>query len=384
VRCLLVCAGGSGAILPMVPLAHALRGAGHQVIAGGHAENLPDFLGAGVPAVAAPQKSPKDYRDHRDGRLVPLAGDLDDRAAVLGAILAYIAVDSRRDLLDLVHRWRPDLIVGGPLAYVAPLLSAELRVPYVAVEWGHAEPMNWHQATLAELRDLGFLEVPEPAHRLVMSPEGIRPSSGVAAKWMRYLPAEPMRYVPYAPPARIEPWMHTKGDRPRVWFSGGSRVSDDYALDYLNGLIDIAARLDVEPLIATPEHVAERLGGVKARVGWLPFDVLAPTCDLAVHHGGGSTMLGFVANGVPQVIIPYMPEAAIYNQPLAEYGAAKVLPVGDTAPADLLAACREVLAEPSYRLAAGRLRAEMEAAPTPSGLVERLEGIAATALAAEA
>lgn len=380
-RCLLAVAGGSGAILPMVPLAHALRGAGHQVIAAGHAESLPDFLGAGLPAVAAPVKSPKDYRDHRDGRLVPLSDDLDERAAVLGAILAYIAVDGREELLELVHRWRPDLVIGGPLAYVAQLLSAELSVPYVAVEWGHAEPINWHQVTLAELRGRGFADLPEPAIRLAMAPEGIRPLSGDAAKWMRYLPADPMRYVPYAPPARIQPWMHTKGDRPRVWFSGGSRVSDDYALDYLNGLIDIAARLDVEPLIAAPQQVADRLGRARgaaaARVGWLPFDVLAPTCDLAVHHGGGSTMLGFVANGVPQVIMPYMPEAAIYNRPLADYGAARVLPVGDTPPADLLDVCREVLADPSYRLNADRLRAETLAAPTPAELVERLEGVAA-------
>jgi UDP:flavonoid glycosyltransferase YjiC (YdhE family) len=383
-RCLLVCAGGPGAILPMVPLAHALRGAGHQVIAAGHAESLPNFLGAGLSAVTAPQKSPRDYRDHRDGRMVELSDDLDERADVLGGILAHIAVDGRGDLFGLVQRWRPDLIVGGPLAYVAPLLSSELRVPYVAVEWGHAEPFNWHEATLAELRRLGFADVPEPARRLVLSPESIRPSSGVAAKWMQYLPAEPMRYVPYAPPTQIEPWIHTRDDRPRVWISGGSRVSDDYALDYLRGLIDAGARLDVELLIATPEHVAQRLGDVaaKARVGWLPFDVLAPTCDLAVHHGGGSTMLGFVANGVPQVIMPYMPEAAIYNQPIAESGAARVLPVADTTPEDLLAVCREVLAEPSYRLAADRLRAEMRAAPTPSGLVGALEDVAATVDAA--
>jgi UDP:flavonoid glycosyltransferase YjiC (YdhE family) len=373
--------GGAGAILPLVPLAHAVRGAGHAVIAAAHAEFVPILLGAGVPAVAAPRKAPRDYRVIRDGKLQPLTADLDERAGVLGAIGAQIAADGYHELLELVERWRPDIIVGGPLAYVAPLLSSKLGVPHVAVEFGMAEPLNWHLATLDELARLGFAELPPPAGRLVLCPESVRPNGTPDTGPMRYLPATPLRYVPYATARPVEPWMYDKGHRPRVWVSAGSRVSADYALDHLMGLIRAAAELDVELLIATPDDVAERLGAdaTRGRVGWLPFDVLAPTCDLAVHPGGGSTMLGCLAHAIPQVIIPYMPEAAVYAEPLRAYGAAKLLDADVTGPADILAACQEVLAEPEYRRAADRLRAELVAAPGPAATVVALEEIASAA-----
>ncbi len=379
-KTLIVYEGGAGAILPLVPLAHGLRSAGHEVMASAHAEFTSILLEAGVPAVAAPHKSPRDYRVIRDGKLVPLGDDLDERAVVLGAIGAQIAADTYHALLDLAERWRPDLIIGGPLAYAAPLLSAKLDIPFVAVEFGMAEPVNWHLATLSELDRLGCAELATPVLCLSMCPESIRPSVATdPQERMRYLPAEPLRYLPFAPAQPVEPWMYSRGSRPRVWVSGGSRVSDDYALDYLTGLISAAAELDVELLVATPDHLAARLGTTSehARVGWLPFDVLAPTCDLAVHHGGGSTMLGCLANGIPQVIIPFMPEAEVYVDPVRAYGAAKVVPAEENTPTRVLAACQEVLAEPSYREASTRLQAEMAAAPSPWATVARLERLVA-------
>ncbi|UUU30249.1 DUF1205 domain-containing protein [Streptomyces sp. CA-210063] len=373
-RCLFVIEGGAGAVLPLVPLAQALRSAGHEVIAATHAESMPSMLGAGIPAVAAPRKSPKDYRVVRDGQLVPLTGDKDERAVVLGTIGASIAVDSRRELLDTARQWRPDLIVGGPLAYAAPLLSVDLEIPYVAVEFGFAEPLNWHLATVEELARQGFGELPEPACRLILCPESIRPADGP----IRYLPGQPLRYLPYSPARAVEPWMYTKRRRPRVWVSAGSRVGDDYGLDHLRGLVDSAAKLDVELLVATPDGVSERLGPLpdNARVGWLPFDILAPTCDLAVHHGGGSTVLGLAAHGVPQVVIPSLPEFGDYLLPMERAGAVKVLSAEESGPADLLLTCKDMLSETSYRNSADRLRAEMLTAPTPSAVVNGLEAIA--------
>ncbi|MGW7081746.1 nucleotide disphospho-sugar-binding domain-containing protein [Streptomyces sp. NPDC054871] len=374
-KCLFVLEGGAGAILPLVPLAQALRGAGHEVIAATHAESMQSMLGAGIPTVAAPLKSPKDYRAIRDGQLVPLTGDVDERAIPLGTIGANIAVDAHRELLEMARLWRPDLIVGGPLAYAAPLLSADLDVPYVAVEFGFAEPLNWHLATLEELARQGFGELPEPAQRLILCPESFRHPDGA----MRYLPGQAMRYLPFSPARTVEPWMYAKGRRPRVWVSAGSRVGSDYGLDYLRRLVDSAARLDVELLVATPDELADRLGPLpdNTKVGWLPFDVLAPTCDLAVHHGGGSTLLGLAAHGVPQVMIPNVPEFREYLATIENSGAVKVLSAKEDTPADVLLACEELLSEASYRKSADRLRAEMLTAPTPQAMVHGLESIAA-------
>ncbi|MEO3976591.1 glycosyltransferase [Streptomyces sp. CAU 1734] len=375
-KCLVVFEGGPGAILPLIPLLHGVRSAGHDVIAAAHKEALPTLLEAGIPAVAAPQKSPKDYREVKEGKLVPLTGDLEERAAVLGRTAARMAVDSYHDLLELSGRWRPDLIVAGPLAYTAAMLSAELNIPCAAVEFGFAEPLNWHRETVKALGELGFDSLPDPELSLIMCPEEIRHGDDTA---FRRLAGEPMRYVPYSPARPLEPWMVTKGSRPRVWVSAGSRVGTDYALDHLGGLIESAAELDVELLIATPDDVAAHLGPLPehARAGWLPFDLLASTCDLAVHHGGGSTMLGFASHAIPQVMIPNVPEFEEYLAPMAATGAAKVLSAGEQTSAAVVAACRELLTDPSYRRAAAVLRDRMRSAPSPRDVVVRLEEIAA-------
>jgi UDP:flavonoid glycosyltransferase YjiC (YdhE family) len=81
---------------------------------------------------------------------------------------------------------------------------------------------------------------------------------------------------------------------------------------------------------------------------------------------------------VPQVIIPHTPEFATYYQPLADYGAAKLVPADDDMPTRVRSACGEVLTEPGYRLAAARLRVEMAAVPSPLAAVSRLESISIT------
>lgn len=383
-RCLFVFEGGAGAILPLVPLAHALRSVGHEVLAGVHSEYVPLMVEAGVPAFGAPRKGPREYRGVRDGKMLPLPTDLEERADVLGRLGAQIAADGYHELIDLAQAFRPDLVIGGPLAYAAQLLAQRLDVPSVAVEFGMAEPASWHAVTLAELDRLGFPDVGEPTLTLSLAPESIRPRPGTAAaESMRYLPAELMRYVPYAPAVTPEKWMYEPGKRPRLWLSGGSRINDDYRLDYLTGLIEAAVKLDVELFIATPPAIAERVRGISghARVGWLPFDILMPTCDLAVHHGGGSTLLGCVASGVPQVIIPYMPETEVICGPLRDQGAARVLTATTHTPAELLAVCQETLADPTYREAAVALRKEALAAPSPADTVARLERLVSTGAA---
>lgn len=51
-RVLFVFEAGDGTIFPYVPLAQAVRGAGHEVLTATHAGAVPTLLTAGLPAVA--------------------------------------------------------------------------------------------------------------------------------------------------------------------------------------------------------------------------------------------------------------------------------------------------------------------------------------------
>src|SRR5688572_15053768 len=117
-----------------------------------------------------------------------------------------------------------------------------------------------------------------------------------------------MRWVPRVSQSRLEPWMYTRPEgRHRVLITAGTRnLMLDTPGSSLRKLVDELTGTGAEVLIAALPEAAERFGAElgDVRIGWLPLDVVAPTCDLAVHHGGATTAMTLVNSGVPQLIIP--------------------------------------------------------------------------------
>jgi glycosyltransferase len=137
-------------------------------------------------------------------------------------------------------------------------------------------------------------------------------------------------------------------------------------------------------VIAAPERAAEELGAELGDVpiGWIPLDVVAPTCDLAVHHGGAATAMTFMNAGVPQLVIPDNDYAKAIAQAVCGFGAAlTVMPRQQEPGRDLAeviaASCREILSNPRYAQQAQALASEVAALPTPAEMVLTLETLAA-------
>ncbi|MFI9812601.1 glycosyltransferase [Saccharothrix variisporea] len=374
-RILFVVGGSSGVIFSLIPLAQAARNAGHQVFLAGPYDVMHTITAAGLPAVSVSELSMMDTYVDRKGDFQQIPKDLHERYLFNGRCFGRFAAGCFDGLLELADRWRPDLVVGGALAFAAPLVAAHAGVPYVkhAVDMGEPRMIDLSAAAELgpELERLGLYDMPRADLWVDTTPPSLRVADAP--------PAQLMRYVPYTTSRVLEPWMYTKGDRPRLLVSAGSRVTPDRDFDTLSGLVAKVSQLDVELLIGAPEDVAEKLRPLpdNVRAGWLPLDVLAPTCDLVMHHAGGNTVLGNMAHGVPQVLIPYLPYVVDYSTRLAEYGAAKIVdPEEDTAE-NIAQALREVLETPSYRERARELAAEMAALPTPAQVVGALEEVAA-------
>jgi UDP:flavonoid glycosyltransferase YjiC (YdhE family) len=146
-----------------------------------------------------------------------------------------------------------------------------------------------------------------------------------------------------------------------------------------------------EVLIAAPSDAAEKFGHElgDVRIGWIPLDVVAPTCDLVVHHGGATTTMTVMTAGVPHLIIPENPPGFPENthrqavaRSLSGFGAGlAVLPqeqAPDQDPAEIIAAgARDVLTTPRYAEQAAVLAGEIAALPTPAEVMRTLETIAA-------
>ncbi|WP_033662095.1 glycosyltransferase family protein [Salinispora vitiensis] len=241
-RVLFVFEAGDGTIFPYVPLAQAVRGAGHEVLTATHAGAVPTLLTAGLPAVANSSRAPRDYRTATDGSLIPLPADPVAREEELGRLGAMIGIDAHAGLQDVIVHWRPDVVVGCAGALAGPLAAAQAGVPLVrfAVDIGEI-PLR-EVSALEHLRRSGHPDLPDPALSLTTWPLSIRPAD--------VAPAEPIRHVPYATPRPFEPWMFVKGERPRVLVSAGSRVSRDYAIDHVSDMIRAGSQLNAELLIA--------------------------------------------------------------------------------------------------------------------------------------
>jgi len=370
-KVLFVVGGSSGVIFSLMPLAQAVRNAGHQVFVAGPYDVIPTITSAGLPAVNISDRSMHGMMVDRRGELQSIPADLHERYIFNGRCFGRFAAACLNGLLELADQWQPDLVVGGVLAFAAPLVAHHVGVPYVKHSVDMGEPRTIDLAAAAELgpelERLGLYDMPRHDLFIDTCPPSLRPADATAA--------QPMRYVPYTTPRPVEPWMYTRSDKPRLLVSAGSRVTPDRDFETLTGLVHKIEGLDVELLIGAPDDVAEKLQPLPAnvRAGWLPLDVLAPTCDLVMSHAGGNTVLGTMAHGVPQVLVPYLPYVVDYTRRLHEYGAARMVDPAHDSAENLVEACREVLATHSYTERARAVAAEMTAMPSPAEVVPVLE-----------
>ncbi|GLW09407.1 dNTP-hexose glycosyl transferase [Microtetraspora sp. NBRC 13810] len=347
-------------------LATAVRNAGHSVFVAGINWLLPDIASVGLSAVQISPLSEADVFAF----MAQMPEDPEELARASGRVYAEIAVEGLQPLLEMSEYWRPDVVVGGPMFYGAPLLAHHLSIPSVLLEWDRGDASIYDPGAMEVLRpvldELGIDRLPGPDLRIDICPPSLRPSDAPPAQLMRFVPVNPQR--------ALEPWMYAKGDRPRVCITGGSRV---FRGDALRRLAAGIGKLGVEVIIAAPEPVAAQLREElpDVRAGWIPLDVLAPTCDAIVHHGGGATDMTSLASGVPQ-LIAIQDVSVVEMRRLADAGAAIMLGPDEQQSENIVAACEELLANPDYRDRARGLAQEIATLPPPAEVVGLLENLA--------
>ncbi|WP_407937179.1 glycosyltransferase [Kineosporia babensis] len=334
-------AGGSqGTVFAMAPLAVAARNAGHDVLTTVDAPLLECAQAIGLPAVQTPH--PK------------------EASARLQA------------LLEVSQDWTPDVVVGG-LSYIPGLLAASLDVLYVRQYWDIL-PLRTEPGLQVELDRLGLSGAPEADLFLDVCPPGLRPSPSPTAR--------PMRWIPRNRQGRLEPWMYTRPkDRPRVLITSGTRsLMLNTPGSSMRHLVDQLISEGAEVVFAAPEGAAEQFAGQlgDVHIGWLPLDVVAPTCDLAIHHGGGATAVTFMNAGVAQVVIPENDYAKAIGAAAADFGVAQLvlpaqLPEGINLSEEIAGIAQDILSTPRYQERADELAAHIRTLPLPSQIVLELE-----------
>ncbi len=196
-------------------------------------------------------------------------------------------------------------------------------------------------------------------------------------------PTRNVRYVPYNGLSAVPGWTPQPPPRGRrvclTWGTSTTRLGENYT-SWLPTLMDALRGLDVDVVAAVTAADRARLGEVSDRVRiaeLVPMQALLPGCAAVVHQGGAGTTLTSLLHGLPQLIIAQIADQVVNASRIAETGAGRYL-IGEEASADLVReSVREILDDPAYGAAAGRLRDEMLAQDTPAALVAVLEDLAA-------
>jgi len=368
VRALIVSAPLLGHLLPLVPLAAALRDAGHDVlIATGGAALDADTRGVGVRDVAPGLR----FERIALGMLVrhPLLfrAEMAGKAGT-GAVSRMFATVNDRfadPVVELARDWRPDVVVHEPLSPAAAVAAAVTGTPAVHVENalfdGPAVAAAVVERMGATLRRHGLTALPEPALTVTVRP----PSLGGSAA------LRPMR--PGAPATDGAPdWLLRPADRPRILVSR-STVQGPAGGDPMPSVVAAAGDVDAEVVLVRPAPRTQRrpLPANVRTVGWVPLPAVLPHATAVVHHGGAGSVLAACAAGIPQLATPGPGDRRYNAELVASAGAGLAVP----APRIDAAALTRLVTEQGLAERARAVRAEIDAMPPPEALVDELAGL---------
>jgi glycosyltransferase (activator-dependent family) len=390
----------------MVPLAWALRTAGHEVRVACQPAFAPVVTQAGLTAVPVGRDATIWRMESLDPALLERARAglpspwrvVEDPANADGEELREghrVAVDEGHKLenfpligglAEFARTWEPDLVVWEPLTYAGPIAAKACGAAHARLLWSldvfGATREIYRRARGAAVDDpladwlgsygrkYGF-EFSEDMTTGQFSIDQVPPSIGLRASDLDY---RPMQYVPYGGPASTPDWLPTR--RPRIGLTLGTTATEHFG-GYVVNIADTLAALstlDVE-VVATVKDPAFGVPGNARVVPFVPLDALAPTCDVVVDHAGPGTFLTVARHGVPQLTVPWDFDEPLLARRAAAQGGSLTIRGDRATGVRIREGVERLLAEASYRTRAADLRDELRGLPSPNDVAEEIEAL---------
>lgn len=418
-RFLFSVAGGYGHLHPLMPLAHALKQAGHEVAFAVGASMSPSVEASGFTVFPLGKLSadPEYQRFQSERQDMPL-GLTTELSIYSGLWLGITPRVRTPDLVAIARQWQPDMLIRETGEYAAAIAAEHLGLPHATI------------SVLASLKGQAIFEREAPGRldpvRLAWS---LPPDPDLSALY-RYL------CLAYAPPSLS---MHDLGDawsldmaspirsipttthfirpqifdnttneslpgwtqelrstgRPTVYATMGTEVNKE------PGIYPFVLRTIIEGLSDLPLNLLVTLGRDRdpADFGpqppnvhiepYVPQSLLLPLCDLMVMHGGSNSLLAAIDAVLPVVVIPFIADQFYNAEVTQRMGLGQVVQtwqpgqpgevdLRQLTPATVRAAVEEVLGNPAYRENVRLLQTEMHSLPADDYAVQLVETVAAT------
>lgn len=394
-------------LVPMVPLARALLGAGHQVRVAVPSECaaavartglVPVQIGAlPVAVVRAPDATrrprgiwPTDW----PVRSAALTAEQHGVLRALGDRQVRIAEAMAQGLVAFARCWQPELVVHDASAYAGTVAAGALGVPAIGQLWGSAAVLRLDRQRLEGPPLPGYARLmrrygADPAREPDLWLDPCPPSLALPSRARRL----PVRLVPQdgaSPHEALSPYEARRaGPHPARQAAapngrrgpGGPRRSGPVrvcaAWDDASGPPD-AVRAALWAAEARGVEVVRVGSAAEGRPPAGPLHRVLPGCRALLHQGGGAAVLAAATAGVPQLVVAPRLEQQLNGARLARAGAGMYLPadaLDGTRPGARAAGGRlaldlfTLLEQPSYAAAAHALRREALAMPGPDKAV---------------
>ncbi|QYR21021.1 DUF1205 domain-containing protein [Paenibacillus sp. sptzw28] len=374
---------GMGHFLPVVPLAWALRAAGHEVLvvttdqavkASGRA-GLPAVdasPGINIMAIATGSRGADAFKNFRD----PFSGDNMARTAEWMSEVSNRMAD--RTILT-ARSWKPDLIVHTPLDAIGPLAASLLSIPSVVHGFGI---LSFGKIT--DFINLIYEAVRPAGERNGVIGGPVRPTAVIetcppSMRQPDHTDAWFVRYVPYNGGGELPDWLLEPRSRPRICVTLGTVIPQVAGVGVLSGVLEAVGSLDTEVILALGGTDPSVLGTLPANVratGWVPLSDLVPTCSAIVHHGGSGTMMSAVAPGVPQLVLPHGADQHMNAAAVKQRGIGLTHLPEEADAETVRSSLKQLLEDPSFTRAAQEVKEENESQLPPAAIVARLMELA--------
>ena len=364
-RVLFSCIPSEGHFSPLLPLARALAGRGHEVAFAVAEDWRFRTTEEGFESlVAGPSMAEVGARFEPEReqifRLPPEQRRPLQFSGLFGRLYAPAKLPT---LLPLAREWGADTIVFDSGDLAAPVAAAALGLPSVNHSFGAMIPIAaleraagvveplWREHGLepdphagafrglfVDLAPQSFAWERPQGRSIRMQP--LPGASGLAPAWLDDL-EPPLVYVT----------LGTVWNRPELF-----RVLLDALDSAYSTLVTTGRNLDPAGLGALPPRVrVER---------YVPQSHILPRSAAVVSHGGSGTTLGTLAHGLPLVLVPQAADQFDNAARAEAAGAAVVLRPGEVTAESVRAALGRVLGEPSFGEAARTIRGEIQAMAT--------------------
>jgi UDP:flavonoid glycosyltransferase YjiC (YdhE family) len=390
---------GPGHVHPLMPLARALRQAGHAVAFATHRELRPMMEAAGFTffPVGGDLRTDPEYQQIK-AELATIPLTLEAEVFAYPRLFCGPVVRLRTPALVAIARaWQPDLFIREAAEYAAVIAAEHLGLPHATVAFAVTLPgmarFEEHAAAWLDPTRRQWGLPPDPGlatlYRyllLAYAPPSLSlPGEGPGGAGA--LPATTHFIRPQifdrAPGDRLPAWVARLPPQPTVYVTLGTQVNSEPSL-YPSVLQTIIAGLRDAPvnLIVTlgrdkdPADFGPQPPNVRIE-RYIPQSLLLPHCTVMVMHGGSNSLLAALDLGLPVVVVPLIADQFFNAEAVRRQGLGPVVQREALTPARMRAAVDAVLTDPRYQENARRLQAEMHALPDQQHAVTLVEQVVA-------